>query len=75
MTTTLSAERVEELREWVSVWLESEHKDERSMSMDVLAIIDSYSSLRAEVKRLKKAIDETGRLDTERIQAATRRKP
>ena len=35
----------------------------------------AYKKAEAEVKRLKKAIDETGRLDTERIQTVARRKP
>jgi len=71
MTAPLSAERVKELR------LRIEHLQYLFSAdrVDLDAILSSYSSLRAEVKRLKKAIDETGRLDTERIQTVARRKP
>jgi len=67
---TISEDRIKELREWVLY-----NKGWSNKRNDLLSVLDDYSSLRAEVKRLKKAIDETGRLDTERIQTVARRKP
>jgi len=42
---------------------------------DLLAVIEDYSALKRQVRRLSRVIDETGRKDTERIQAAARRIP
>ena len=76
MTAPLSAERVEKLSrivEGMRVAMPAVNSQE--VFNDLLAILSSHEKMRAEVKRLKKAIDETGRLDTERIQTVARRKP
>jgi NhaP-type Na+/H+ and K+/H+ antiporter len=71
MTAPLSAERVEELRGWLGESWERIDEDEliyvasEKDKADLLSILSSYSSLRAENERLRGYFDEAAKLRAE----------